>query len=86
MRCIVDYCDDTPRPTPTLPQLQNSSVVSTQLLGASSSVTSAGVAEKLARKLPSAAQFFVSCTLNDPLILPQVELWLIKHFQQLYTD
>ena len=66
--------------------MQDSSVVSTQLLGASSSVVSAGVAEKLAHKIPHAAQFFVSCTLTDPLVLPPVESWLIKHFQQLYKD
>lgn len=66
--------------------MQNSSVVSTQLLGASSSVTSTGIAEKLACKLSHAAQFFVSCTLTDPLMLPPVESWLIQHFQQLYKD
>lgn len=66
--------------------MQNSAVVSTQLLGASSSVTSAGIAEKLARKLSHSAQFFVSCTLTDALMLPPVESWLIQHFQQLYKD
>lgn len=84
---VVALYIGTPLPSPSTHHImQNSSIVSTQLLGANSSVTSAGVAEKLARKLPSAAQFFVSHTLTDPLMLAPVESWLIEHFQQLYKD